>query len=125
MSESDLDMVLLDIRLPGISGMQVLHEIQSSYPNVPVIVLTAINETYVAVEAMKSGASDYIVKPFSLDRVYTSIHTVLQAVRHSPLQKDAVTPHCAGKEESMQTSGEFSRQMDAIMCGVEARDMKC
>ncbi len=94
------EVVLLDIRLPGMSGMEVLREIWSNHNHTVTIMITAINDIDIAVEAMKLGAADYIVKPFDLDRVKTSIHTALET-------KSAAT--------------KFSTQIDAIARGVEAR----
>lgn len=105
----DFDVVLLDIRLPGVSGMEVLSTIQSAHHNTATIMITAVNNVDTAVEAMKLGASDYIVKPFQLDRVNTSIHTVLENKKRSLKGRDKPT-----------TRELFSR-MNAIVRGVEAR----
>jgi two-component system response regulator AtoC len=71
-------LVLTDIRLPGMSGLDLLRKIRSLYPDVMTIVLTAVDEVSTAVEAMKAGAFDYIVKPFSLANVNKSIVRALQ-----------------------------------------------
>jgi len=92
--------VLLDIRLPGMSGMEVLREIQSNHPNTATIIITAVNDLDTAVKAMKLGASDYIVKPFDLDRVDTSIRIAL---------------------ETRQATDKSIAEMDAIARGAEAR----
>lgn len=92
-------MVLLDITLPGMSGMEMLTKLRSEYPGTAIIMITAVNDIDTAVEAMRLGASDYIVKPFDLDSVDTSIRTVLEA---------------------KQTMEESSSEMNAIACGVEA-----
>ena len=95
----DFDVVLLDIRLPGMSGMEVLREIWLNHSDTATIMITAINDVDTAVEAMKWGASDYIVKPFDLDRVGTSISTALENEKAAPK----------------------SSEMDAIARGVEAK----
>jgi len=94
------DVVLLDIRLPGMSGIDVLHEIWVNHPETAAIMITAIDDTSTAVEAMKWGASDYIVKPFDIDRVIASIDTAL-AVR--------------------QPGDKSSPEMDAIAGVIEAK----
>jgi len=66
--------MMLDIRLPRESGIDFLARIRDQYPDMAVIISTAVDDTSVAVRAMKLGAYDYIVKPFSL-------HTCLMAVR--------------------------------------------
>ncbi len=78
LAKQDFDVVLLDIRLPGMSGMEVLREIWLNHGNTATIMITAVNDVDTAVEAMKLGASDYIVKPFDLDRVNTSIRAALK-----------------------------------------------
>ncbi len=100
LATEDFDIVLLDIRLPGMSGMEVLREIWLSHGNTATIMITAINDVETAVEAIKLGASDYIVKPFEIDRVDTSIRTAL---------------------ETKSADDKTSMQMDAIARGVEAK----
>ncbi len=69
LAAEDFDVVLLDIRLPDISGTEVLAKIRLKHPNVAAVMVTAVNSIDTAVEATKLGALDYIVKPFNLDRV--------------------------------------------------------
>ncbi|MFC1934599.1 response regulator [Chloroflexota bacterium] len=71
------DLVLLDLRLPGISGMEVLRQMDSTHATPLVIVLTAVVDTETVIEAMKSGAVDYIIKPFKLEEVNDSIKRAL------------------------------------------------
>ena len=73
------DVVLLDLRLPGISGMQILHDIQLRHFGMAVIVISGVSDTYSAVEAMKLGASDYIIKPFEIQRVENGIRKALES----------------------------------------------
>jgi len=75
----NVDVALLDLKLPGISGMDVLRVIKSTYPETAVIVVTASGDAQTAVEAMKIGAVDYITKPFELERVSHAIEAALQA----------------------------------------------
>jgi len=96
----DFDVVLLDIRLPDMSGIEVLARIRSNHPNTETIVVTVVRDVDTAVEAMKLGALDYIVKPFNLDKLDTNIHTAL---------------------ETRQATDRFPTRMDAIARGVEAR----
>jgi len=71
------DLVLLDLRLPGISGMEVLRQVASMCAAPSVIVLTAVADAQSVVESMKTGAVDYIVKPFKLEEVNDSIKRAL------------------------------------------------
>ncbi|UDL06984.1 sigma-54-dependent transcriptional regulator [Marinobacter sp. CA1] len=63
------DVVLLDLGLPDISGLEVLAELKSDYPELPVIMISAHGDTRAAVKAVKDGAVDYITKPFDWDEL--------------------------------------------------------
>jgi len=82
LATQDFDVVLLDIKLPGISGIEVLRKMQSNHPTTAAIMITGINDVDVAVVTTKLGASDYIVKPFDLGKVNASIYTVLETRKH-------------------------------------------
>ncbi len=66
------DLVITDLRLPGMGGMQLIQEIQARGATAGVIVMTAHGSVENAVEAMKLGAADFLQKPFSLDHLNTS-----------------------------------------------------
>jgi response regulator RpfG family c-di-GMP phosphodiesterase len=68
----DFDLALVDIRMPDIGGAELLREVKARRPHTVIIVITAANTAAEAVEAMRSGAFDYIVKPFNLDQVLAS-----------------------------------------------------
>lgn len=87
LQEKRYDAVLLDIRLPGMSGIEVLREIWLHHRNVPTIMITAVNDVNTAVEAMRYGATDYVVKPFDLDRVNQSIQASLMVAEASDSQE--------------------------------------
>lgn len=71
------DLVILDLALPGISGVDVLKQIKLNYPDTAVIIITASDSTKIAVDCMKSGAIDYIAKPFDLDELKICVKRVL------------------------------------------------
>ncbi|MBI2903398.1 MAG: nitrogen regulation protein NR(I) [Candidatus Methylomirabilis oxyfera] len=68
-TESDIDLVLMDIKMPGSDGFETLTRIKESRPDLPVIIMTAFGTLQAAVQAMKRGAYDYITKPFDFDEV--------------------------------------------------------
>jgi len=74
----DIDLVVTDIRLPGLSGIELTKRMHETYPDVPVIVVTGYGDIGTAVEVLKLGASDYIVKPFSGATIQESTRVVLE-----------------------------------------------
>jgi len=67
--KNNVDLILLDVKLPGINGMQVLQEIRKADPWLPIIIMTAYSGVQGAVEAIKLGANDYIAKPFAIEEL--------------------------------------------------------
>lgn len=75
--KKDFDVVVTDLIMPIVGGMEVLRETKRIKPHTRVILITAFATVDNAVEAMKAGASDYITKPFRIDEVQTKIRKVL------------------------------------------------
>ena len=73
----DPDLVISDLKMPGMDGMELLSRIQASFPEIPVILLTAHGTITNAVEAMKRGAHDFITKPFDRDEVVQLVQKAL------------------------------------------------
>ena len=78
----DFDLVLTDLNLPGPDGMEILTRVKRDDPEAKVIIMTAYASTETAVEALRQGAYDYVIKPFQTDEVLTRIKNIgqLQAV---------------------------------------------
>jgi len=79
--ERRVDLVLLDILMPDIDGIEILQELRSFEPSVPVIMMTAVRTVLTAVAAMKLGAADYITKPFAEANLLAAIHAALERGR--------------------------------------------
>lgn len=75
------DAVVTDIRMPGMSGMKVVEVLRQRAPNVPVLVITAFASIDTAVAAMKLGACDFVVKPFSKDQLLLALEKALEHQR--------------------------------------------
>jgi len=82
------DLVIMDIRMPGMSGLEALSEIKKKDPQATVIMMTAYGTTQTAIEAMKRGAYEYITKPFKNEEVKALIKKALEAGR---LMKEKVS----------------------------------
>lgn len=74
----DADLILTDLRLPGMDGLGLLTELRRQNSFTPVVVMTAFGTVESAVEAMKSGAADFLLKPFSLDHLTTVVQKALE-----------------------------------------------
>ncbi|HHX43193.1 MAG TPA: response regulator [Chloroflexi bacterium] len=71
------DAVLLDITMPEKDGLEVLREIRTKDPNARVVMLTALGQQSIVLEAIKAGARDFIVKPFEQERVLSALQKAL------------------------------------------------
>jgi len=82
------DVVVMDVRMPGMSGLEALSRMKQAEPAVPVIIMTAFGATDTAIEAVNKGAFDYILKPFDIPEMLALIAQALDASRLSRGQKD-------------------------------------
>lgn len=73
LGQQEIDVVILDIKMPGMDGIQVLREIKNNHPLVEVILLTGHGTTDTAVEGMKLGAFDYLLKPADFEDLTTKV----------------------------------------------------
>ena len=74
-------LVLTDVKMPGVSGMEVLKRVKAASPDTPVLVMTAFANVQLAVEAMKAGAGDFIGKPFNRDQLLLAVAKALEGRR--------------------------------------------
>lgn len=107
--ETDFDLILTDLRLPGYDGIQLLSDIKEKNASTQVILMTGYAEVASAVNAMKNGAYDYISKPFTPDEIVMIIDSALKAKSGpSDEQKNAVsksTSHNSNKREENISGG--------------------
>jgi len=109
------DLVILDVRLPGINGLETFSAIHRIDPKLPVIIMTAFGTTETAIEATKLGAFDYILKPFDIPAMLKLIAQALEAGRfmRSPVEMD-IAPHQASREAIIGRSGAMQEVYKAI-----------
>jgi DNA-binding response OmpR family regulator len=75
----DLAAVLLDLTLPGVDGMDILHRIRAEHPDLPVLIVTARGELSDRIRGLDAGANDYIVKPFAFDELLARLRAALRS----------------------------------------------
>jgi len=95
------EMVITDIRMPKMGGLDLLKELKGQSPETPVIVITAYGTVNTAVEAMKQGAKDFIMKPFSLDDLEMVVKNVLERGQEQEAIQEGA-PGSAGTARSAQ-----------------------
>jgi two-component system nitrogen regulation response regulator GlnG len=104
------DAVLLDVRLPDLSGLDVLKELRHADPKLPVIVMTTHGTAETAIEAMQRGAFDYLLKPWDLDELTGLVNNALEAGRLAHVraviepesESDDRVDHVIGRSPAMQ-----------------------
>jgi two-component system response regulator AtoC len=107
------DLVLTDLAMPGVDGMQVLERLRASDPSVPVLMLTAHGSERVAVAAMKAGAFDYIPKPFDPDELVIAVRRGLDW-RDLRLQNARLRAEAALGRALVAESPAMKRVMDVV-----------
>ncbi|MDH3382434.1 MAG: response regulator, partial [Deltaproteobacteria bacterium] len=112
--EEPPDLMLLDIGLPGMSGIDALPEIRAIVPEILVVVITAFEDVRTVVTAMKTGAHDYVVKPLQMETLEVSVRNALETVRLKKeirsLQESFLrenVPCFIGESDSIQDVMEF------------------
>ncbi len=110
--KKSFDMVISDMQMPHVTGIELLKYVKDSYPDVVFMMITAFGTTETAVDAMKMGAYDYVTKPFKIDEVRLNIHNALRSknleTEVRSLKKELV------KEYSFQNMVGNSAPMHAI-----------
>jgi DNA-binding NtrC family response regulator len=98
LEEMDIDMVLLDIRMPGLDGLGVLAKAKEISPETQVIIITAFGSVENAVEAIKLGANDYVIKPFVFDDILIKVRRLLGirqlTAENAVLREELQSLHC-------------------------------
>ena len=102
-SKGDIDLVITDLRMDGISGEEVVRHVSTKTPGIPVIVLTGHGSIDAAVNAMRDGAYDFLTKPLNLDQLNMIVKRALEgrelSLQHTMLKKEF--------DESTQASGDM------------------
>ncbi|SKA96306.1 two-component system, NtrC family, response regulator [Paucidesulfovibrio gracilis DSM 16080] len=81
LEDSEVDVIVTDMKMPGMTGQDVLEHVKKSYPHIPVLIMTAFGSIESAVEAMRIGAFDYITKPFNNEELLLSLDKAARFAR--------------------------------------------
>jgi response regulator RpfG family c-di-GMP phosphodiesterase len=122
--------VISDLRMPGLSGLELLTEVQRKYPELVFLVATGVDDVRVGVQAMRQGADDYLVKPFQLDMVLASLE---RAFRKKALQQELenyrrhLEEMIAERTQQLQTAiaqleHSYSATLEALGSAIDLRD---
>jgi len=123
LKDNQTDVVLLDIKMPGKSGLELLRKIKAYYPDVMVIMATVFCDMDTAIECIRHGSYDYITKPFNMDEV---IYCVERAVQKRRLELEVRDyQQCLEQkveEQAIEIHETFLGAMAALSFALEARD---
>src|ERR1700674_3256376 len=117
LASEPVHLVLTDLKLPGISGLELLHAAKQQNPALPIVVMTAFGSVETAVEAMKAGASDYVLKPFSLAEMRMVVHKELDNSRLR--EENRSLREALGQKYSHPNIVAISPKMQEVLATVE------
>jgi len=102
--QTGIDLILLDVMLPGLSGIDILRRLRKENSNIPVILLTARNSTFDKVAGLDQGANDYVTKPFEIEELLARIRACIRNTSNKVESKE---------DESFLTVGDLIINTDA------------
>jgi DNA-binding NtrC family response regulator len=115
LKKSEVHLVFLDLQMPGMDGVKTLRKIRETHPALPVLIMTAFQTVTSAVETMKLGALDYLIKPLEADKLKSVAQQALDVTElshHVPVGKSV--PAEGGEVEVMAKSAEMQRVMELV-----------
>lgn len=123
LATSPIALVILDIKMPGKSGMELLPEIKSGFPDTAVIMATAVTEVNVAIQCLKQGADDYLCKPFNLEELSLAVKRALEK-RRLQLEIREYQQYLEEKveEQTVEIRKLFLGAIEALASALEAKD---
>lgn len=105
--DNKVSTLLLDLKLPGVTDLEILEQVRTDYPELPVIIITAHGDVDKAVRAMKMGAYDFIQKPIDRDRLLITVR--------NGLERSRMVVECSGLIQNIQAQHEFIGESPALM----------
>jgi response regulator RpfG family c-di-GMP phosphodiesterase len=123
MEGNPFDLTILDIKMPGKSGLELLPEVRTKYPKTAVIMITAVTDIGVVTQCMKAGAVDYIPKPFSLDEVSLSVKQSLEKRKFEIDMKNYLQGlECQVEMQNKKIRALFLGAIKSLASALEAKD---
>lgn len=122
------DVILSDIRMPGIDGLTFLNRIKSSHPNVPVIIMTAHSDLESAVSSYETGAFEYLPKPFDIDEALALVQRAIlhtsklqqQEIRIAPIQTTEIIGESPAMQEVFRAIGRLTQSHITVLINGES-----
>ncbi len=121
-AEKAPELVLLDIKMPGKSGIEVLADLKKSYPGVTVIMASGIGDVKTAIEAIKTGAFDYLVKPFNMSEILLTVERALENKRLLQWRVEAEKEKQRLEARSRQEKARLETVLNSVTDGVYVVD---
>jgi response regulator RpfG family c-di-GMP phosphodiesterase len=125
-----MNAVISDLRMPGVTGMDLLAQVHREYPDLAFLMATGVDDVRIAVQAMKEGADDYLVKPFHLDMVLASLERAFQRKRmqqeldnYRHHLEDMITERTQQLADAVkQLELSYSATLEALGAAIDLRD---
>ena len=118
-TENEFDLIILDIMLPGINGLELCKIIKAQKPNTPVIMLTALGTTENIVNGLDNGADDYLIKPFKFAELFARIRMLLRRYSGVTTQDQIIT--IADLQINLSAKTVKRNQQDIVLTATEYR----
>lgn len=125
LEQSKFDMVLSDLKMPGMGGLELLERLRTEHENVLTVIMTGFGTVETAIEAMKKGAYDYILKPFKVEEVVHIVHRGLEKQRlisENIRLKEIISLH--ELSETLQSTLSFDEVIDSTL-GAAVYNVRC
>jgi two-component system nitrogen regulation response regulator GlnG len=127
LAEGIPDAIITDIRMPGINGLELLNDINATYPNLPVIIMTAHSDLDSAVSAYQGGAFEYLPKPFDIDEAVEMVRRAVElqrgqqkAVMEDKVTKTEIIGEAPAMQEVFRAIGRLARSNITVLINGES-----
>lgn len=125
--ETQPDVILTDIRMPGIDGLTFLSKVKDHYPDLPVIIMTAHSDLESAVSSYQTGAFEYLPKPFDIDEALALVHRAIlhlnkqqESTKATPIQSTEIIGESPAMQEVFRAIGRLSQSHITVLINGES-----